>query len=184
MNRELVLRMGGFGLYFFSVLTVLFICVPFFDLKSFISIFTGFQVFYIICFIFYFYLTFYLIGFIFSHKIKLTDSYLSVRVMNKFLIVKTDSISLRDIEKIFLGSRSFLYNEIKDSRGRKELRMFDNRVMKGKTIFPIALAIRTNDGDLHIFSTKPYSKRGFQRLFDELRYRDIDMLVEENTLQS
>ncbi|TGA95864.1 hypothetical protein E4665_17265 [Sporolactobacillus shoreae] len=182
MNRDLVLRTGGFGLYFLSALAALFIYVPFLDLKSVISIFTDFQVFYIICIIFYFYLTLYLIGFIFSHKIKLTDSYLSVRVINKFLIFKTDRMRLGDIEKIYLGSRSFLYEGIKDSRGRKKLGMFDDRIMKAKTIFPITLAIWTNDGDLHLFSTKPYSKRGFQRLFEELHYRDMDVLVEENIL--
>jgi hypothetical protein len=183
VNRELVLRTGGFGLYFLSTLALLFVSVLLFNLDEVLSRIIDLQWLFIICMIFYIYLMVYLIAFICSHKIKLTDDELSVRVMKKFLVYQTDCMTLTDIEHIYLGFDTFLYSEIQDPRGQEALRTFFDQFNKRRTLStPITFVIRTKDGELHPFSTKPYSKRGFQKLFEELRKRTIETVVGKNIL--
>jgi hypothetical protein len=128
--------------------------------------------------------------YILINKIELTNDYMRIRILsrNQLIPLRKDVIRLNvsDIKRILLGKENFLHETLKNNKKYiHEINMFYSKY--GFRWYPTGvhsvsknismLVILTNDGQLSIASTNHFSKNNIRKLINELKKRNLNVLV-------
>lgn len=189
--KKTIIRTSGFAFYLFLFFDVGSIWIFF---KCVLLLQQHLDIRYICGLLLFLYFIFYFSVYILVNKITLTDEFISIRTMahgdNPF---KNGNIHIKisEIESIFFGNEKCLRGLLKDNtKGINELNKFYKKYdqgMHGRNTrfavrYSIVFVILTKEGNISIVSTKPFSKKGFKKLFGELGKYNFKILIRTKAL--
>ena len=182
--KKTIIRAGGFRLYFFLFLEIMFICA-FIDVVY--QTVTAFSPIDVIGMLLLLYLIF-ILGNIFFTYIAIDNEFMNLCDFNNSTLIpqiRKRKIYLGDIKCVYIGSQKYLQDQLKDNENWKReskrfYRQFSSHRFPGAmdTVhlaieFMDVFVVMTTDNRITIASTKPYSAVGLKRLLGALRNKGI-----------
>lgn len=200
MMKKVTIRTSGFALFLCGSIETLIVIGIFALVPEIINNFSFRYIFALTCSVLFFCFIF---NYIVGNKIELTDISLTVQVWENGmfpsldkLIVQEKVIELNDVEFIYLGKLDSLKGIISEKfkrdsfRVTKELIVIKNltngisrykRRNIGFKYIPFMI-IYSRSGERILTSTKPYSKKNFSELLDQIAKMDIEVIVEKGII--